>query len=1374
MKPANHSMELLKCRFFVLLAAVLLVMTTLPLTVHADEIEDQLAAGSYVKGEAIAAFRIDTGQMQAQSGSSYEVTELISVDSSVVEEASQENQTQGSAELPPYSIKETASLTDDIEICVVSSDTLSTEELLNRLADDPNVVFAEPNYTFELDSDFRTDEFTPAAKGNVKDMLKAQSDEGSTEDLTYMQWGNWSNDQTIRTEGMTANPSINVPGFGAVVDDEGNSGNMDRPVTVALLDTGVYYEHPDLKNVLYQFTPEQQKALGCWEWGYNAVGKGMYGDVIDEKSIAFGHGTHTAGIIGAEWNGSGTSGVASNVRIVCIELADGEGNESLADALAAYAFVNHFNELVPEEERITITSNSWSEYSSSRAIDAVLRDLGERWGIVSVFSSGNDGKNNDRYEKTPSSSADNPYVIVVANTAPNDKLNPSSEFGTATVDLAAPGTNILSTTVPGRGCYCPDESPDKNLVYLGFDGQDNIKFKVSQVYHDDKPQIYEEEEVVSETVATTSNLAHFSGQNCLKIDIDPEYVVDESSWVTESKSYDLQFDVDLEGTDIGSRFDGVEDLMLGLTFATEKDRSSLINYASSNATLITENVPVKTESGEETTVEVTRPTGAITMTASNSSDGQWGIANFNITYDMFVNEIYNPGIDHHVSAVNPGSTLSIKLRVSLPEGCTTLYIDSIGIGTHTVPYEFASGTSMACPAVSGAAAVLASQEGYKGTELASLVRSKVRIPESGALGTRTGGIFDFSIAGSPEGSSGQSSSLAPVINDVTVSSSLITITGSNFGSNPGSVELSRYIAGAGLQPVTAHIASWEDDKVTLESEAPFTGILHVVLTNAGGKHDTRMRFAEKSENVYEQDLPFSTSTGDTSVYGDGEGDWETRGPLVGLGGKLYHLPAYCGQTVEYPAYRSMRCFDIKTEKWTDLPDLPEWLQDISAVMYEGKIVVEGATMYVTEWGEPTGRFPEGKREERVYVYDPGSNQWTKASAEGMYLDQSILNDGGQLKLAGGILPNPDDPYEMFSEPAPFMDYDLATGAGKMLCDLLVAFKNPAVAVKDGTILMYSAGSDSMFIRIQDGQAVLLGEAAPDFFLAEGDEPRDGSFGNVMKNPYRCVLAPISDGFVLVGPPATGGASDTYILRDGSDKFEAYAKRSSDDRAYSQAGCTYCGRLFIIASSWFEPEMRLFRATAMDVPEYPGDTPDEEKPAEKIEIGTKVVLSKTAFTYNGKVQKPSIKTVDGKRLKSGTDYTVKWSNPSSKNVGSYTLTITGKGNYTGTAKAKYKINPKGTRLKKLKRAKKAVKAIWKKQPARMSKSRITGYQIQLATNRKFTKNKKTVTVKGYKKVTKKITKLKGKKKYYVKIRTYKIVGGVKYYSPWSEVKTVKTR
>jgi len=67
-----------------------------------------------------------------------------------------------------------------------------------------------------------------------------------------------------------------------------------------------------------------------------------------------------------------------------------------------------------------------------------------------------------------------------------------------------------------------------------------------------------------------------------------------------------------------------------------------------------------------------------------------------------------------------------------------------------------------------------------------------------------------------------------------------------------------------------------------------------------------------------------------------------------------------------------------------------------------------------------------------------------------------------------------------------------------------------------------------------------------------------------------------------------------------------------------------------------------------------------------------VLSQSVFTYNSRVQKPVIQTIGGLELKEGTDYTAVWSNASSKNAGTYTITIQGKGNYIGTAKASYKI------------------------------------------------------------------------------------------------------
>ena len=181
-----------------------------------------------------------------------------------------------------------------------------------------------------------------------------------------------------------------------------------------------------------------------------------------------------------------------------------------------------------------------------------------------------------------------------------------------------------------------------------------------------------------------------------------------------------------------------------------------------------------------------------------------------------------------------------------------------------------------------------------------------------------------------------------------------------------------------------------------------------------------------------------------------------------------------------------------------------------------------------------------------------------------------------------------------------------------------------------------------------------------------------------------------------------------------------------------------------------------------------------EPAETTEIA-EVTLNKSSYTFTGKKITPILVVKDTHGSIISEDYyTVKFSSTVRKKVGKYTVTVTGKGSATGTAQATFRIVPKGTSLSKLKSLKKGIRVRWKKQAAKMASSRITGYQIQIATDKSFTKNKKTVTVTKYKKTVRKITKLKAKTKYFVRIRTYKTVSGTKYYSAWSKVRTVKTR
>lgn len=169
----------------------------------------------------------------------------------------------------------------------------------------------------------------------------------------------------------------------------------------------------------------------------------------------------------------------------------------------------------------------------------------------------------------------------------------------------------------------------------------------------------------------------------------------------------------------------------------------------------------------------------------------------------------------------------------------------------------------------------------------------------------------------------------------------------------------------------------------------------------------------------------------------------------------------------------------------------------------------------------------------------------------------------------------------------------------------------------------------------------------------------------------------------------------------------------------------------------------------------------------------VKISKESYVYNGKAKHPTVTVKDrtGAKLAKNTDYTV--TVPKGRTaIGKYTYTIIFKGKYAGAKSKKltFTIKPAKPSIQKPKAEKKAITVKWKKTP----KSQTTGYQVMAATDKNFKKNVKKVYVKGYRKTSYTMKKLKAKTKYYVKVRTYKTVKGKKIYSDWSKVKTIKTK
>ena len=202
---------------------------------------------------------------------------------------------------------------------------------------------------------------------------------------------------------------------------------------------------------------------------------------------------------------------------------------------------------------------------------------------------------------------------------------------------------------------------------------------------------------------------------------------------------------------------------------------------------------------------------------------------------------------------------------------------------------------------------------------------------------------------------------------------------------------------------------------------------------------------------------------------------------------------------------------------------------------------------------------------------------------------------------------------------------------------------------------------------------------------------------------------------------------------------------------------------------------MFHITNKDKPTYSYEdskVSSNEKPKPDVTPTTQIVkevsLSASSYTYDGKVKNPSIKVYDNNgKLVSSKYYTVSKSS-GRKNVGKYKYTITFKNGYSGKKTLYFTIKPKSTSITSLTKASKSFTAKWKK-----VSTQATGYQIRYSTKSSMS-GAKTTTIKSYKTVSKKITRLSKKKKYYVQVRTYKTVSKVNYYSSWSGKKTVVTK
>jgi uncharacterized repeat protein (TIGR02543 family) len=496
-----------------------------------------------------------------------------------------------------------------------------------------------------------------------------------------------------------------------------------------------------------------------------------------------------------------------------------------------------------------------------------------------------------------------------------------------------------------------------------------------------------------------------------------------------------------------------------------------------------------------------------------------------------------------------------------------------------------SGTSMASPAAAGAAAVIASRHHGELTgmnsdsakKLANLVRSSVRPNASLAGKTSTGGIIDLTV---DEQNISPSEIPGPDITDLTLSGRTVTITGTDFGETKGNVKVSKYVLGA-PSDVDSSVASWRGSKVVLTLDKDFEGIIEAVLTASNGKKDTIIKYISKSSNIFEKDHHIGSDTGEPFEFNEPGpsdpgaetlGDFETTGILVAGDGRLWYLPNVAKVEVN-AACKSMYSYDPGSGSWSVCPALPEWIRIASGTWFDGRIYVKGTAVFTGDSGTIPYSDPETGEPLTtcVYSYRPGDSGWKKCSSEGVAPELTLFAADGRLMLAGATTEESRD--KSAGRYPSVRGYDPDSGAGKPLGYLPCSSIKPKAAYAGGHVYLFDIRSGKLFV-LDDSMSADKEDVIglPEFYFGD-------SYSNSLRE-YDPALLSYGDMLILTGPAAKGGPSDTFTLYDGERSFSPFSRRVSDAKVHMPAAAVLDGRLYVIATSDFEPDMRIFRSAQL--------------------------------------------------------------------------------------------------------------------------------------------------------------------------------------------------
>lgn len=678
------------------------------------------------------------------------------------------------------------------KVAVVSSDTYTTRQLVKKLKKVSGVIYAEPNYRFHT--------------------------AGITAD-SYSDY-QWSLNNTGQNGGIPGNDISVETGWQAAGSQ---AQTATSPPVVAVIDTGINLNHEDLKSHLWVNT-NTRDLKGAH--GYDFVNYDV--DPSDDN----GHGTHVAGIISASANNNaGISGVSPDVQIMALKFLDSEGSGYLEDALAAYNYIYCAQQL---GVNVVAVNNSWGgETDSSYVSDiftAVINLVGEQ-GAISVWAAGNESADNDTLYGLPASMS-SPYLISVAASNENGELASYSNYGKSSVDLAAPGNNILSLSA--SPCYNPtiydsEKQAQASFFYESFNSTSPTKDQ----YRITTGSVIDLSDYVSIPVYEKNYVSSGASVTTTAAGFGPA-----SSGQTAEQALSLN----LHDVTYGEIYN------LAIPYEAPADTTDKASYS----------VSMMMKSGN---IEKGSSLLLFALDVSQKPDGSYNLDTSISGYILQRTHDDNDYWTHLQFAVPKGIKAGDKravllVAVPLNDASFELQFDDIGISNVIEydrqmevfgAYEFESGTSMAAPVVAGAVALAKQMHpDYSAKKLRAAVCGMVKPEENLRSKLRYGGILDFDYH----------DKLQPSLTEACISGNYLTLKGYFFGSAAGTL----YINGV---PADASLVTWSDETIQVADTSYLNHNVTFTVENACGSFSSTLF-------VCSADKAFSKTASSMELFEDGQ------------------------------------------------------------------------------------------------------------------------------------------------------------------------------------------------------------------------------------------------------------------------------------------------------------------------------------------------------------------------------------------------------------------------------------------------------------------------------------------------------------------------